>query len=182
MFQTAGPCSLSPLSAKPARLAGWMLLMVALLAAGVYANSLWNGFAFDDVGVIQNNPHVTDLAWSEIWTSNYWGAKDGMQPDVLYRPLTLWTYLVNQWFTPGVAWPFHLVNVLLHALVSVLVCVLTWRILGDWIIAADRRHFVRGASTAYRSGRERGGARGTAGNRGDAAGVALISAGDSVDG
>ena len=52
---------------------------------------------------------------------------DGV-PDVLYRPLTIWSYLANEALTPGSAWAYHLVNILLHAMVSVLVSVLACRI------------------------------------------------------
>jgi tetratricopeptide (TPR) repeat protein len=112
-----------------------MLLLVATVAALVYANSLKNGFAYDDLGVIKDNPHVVDLQWSSIWSDNYWRSTDGIQPDALYRPLTLWTYLVNQWYMPDITWPFHLVNVALHALVTLLVSLLAWRLLGDRLIA-----------------------------------------------
>jgi hypothetical protein len=112
-----------------------MPALVALLAAIVYANSLNNRFAFDDVGIVEKNPHVIDLQWTAIWHSNYWPTVEGVQPDALYRPLTLWTYLANQAIAPGVAWPFHLVNVLLHCLVTVLMMALAWRILGDRLVA-----------------------------------------------
>jgi tetratricopeptide (TPR) repeat protein len=128
--------SLSPgAPAARRRLGPWLLLPVALVAAGVYANSLRNGFAFDDVAIVKNNVHVSDLMWNTIWTDNYWPTNEGVQPDALYRPLTLWTYLANEWLTPGAAWAFHLVNVLLHVLVTVLVSMFAWRLLGDRRVA-----------------------------------------------
>ncbi len=78
-----------------------MLLLLALIAAGVYGNSLRNGYAFDDVTIIQNNQRVVDLSWTEIWATNYWPLVDGFQPDVLYRPLTMWSYLANEAMAPG---------------------------------------------------------------------------------
>jgi tetratricopeptide (TPR) repeat protein len=113
----------------------WMLVGIAIVACAVYANSLYNGFAFDDVAIVKDNIHVKDLMWNTIWTDNYWPTNEGIQPDALYRPLTLWTYLANEFLTPGAAWAFHLVNVLLHALVSVLVTMLSWRILGNRKVA-----------------------------------------------
>lgn len=117
-------------------LAAWVLVLIALVAGAVYANSLNNRFAFDDVAIVQNNAHVKDLMWNTIWTENYWPVTEGVQPDALYRPITLWTYLVNEYFAPGAAWTFHLVNVLLHALVTVLVALLAWRLIGDRRVAA----------------------------------------------
>jgi len=112
-----------------------MIALLGALAVGVYANSLCNDFAFDDLAIVQNNPHVVDLQWTTIWTDNYWPRTEGIQPDTLYRPLTLWTYLANQALTPGVPWPFHLVNIILHGLVTMLVGVLAWRLLGDRRVA-----------------------------------------------
>src|SRR5947207_10662458 len=93
------PARLAP-SAAP--MTWWMLLLIALLAAGAYANSLYNGFAFDDWAIVKNNQHVVDLEWSTIWTDNYWPKNEGIQPDALYRPLTLWSYLANQVTAPTV--------------------------------------------------------------------------------
>ena len=112
-----------------------MLAAVALIAVAVYVNSAWNGFAFDDTAIVGGNVNVVDLQWTRIWQDNYWAKHDGIQPDSLYRPLTLWSYLANQALLPGAAWAFHLVNVALHALVSVLVVLFAWRIVGDRNIA-----------------------------------------------
>jgi hypothetical protein len=129
-----GERRLAGASAAVRGLAVWILVLVGALAMGVYANSLTNEFAYDDVTIIKDNPHVVNLEWTTIWTDNYWPAVNGSMPDVLYRPVTLWSYLANQWLTPGVSWPFHLVNIVLHALVSVLVCVLAWRLIGNrWV-------------------------------------------------
>ncbi len=141
----------NPAKSRRNGLTWWMLALIALLAIAVYANSLKNGYAYDDVGIIQNTAHVLDLDWTRIWTDNYWPKVEGVQPDALYRPLTLWSYLANQAMGPavdqfcshfspvasggGFAWQFHLVNVLLHALVTVLVALLAWRILGNRAVA-----------------------------------------------
>lgn len=47
-------------------------LLVSLLAAGAYANSLGNGFAYDDEGVVSRNPLVTEGNWSESLSQPYW--------------------------------------------------------------------------------------------------------------
>lgn len=109
------------------RLAWWVLLVVGLLALLVYANSQHNQFALDDHGIIVNNPAVTNLHWHEIWSGSYWPSKGGPPGDVLYRPLTIYTYLVNQALAPDNPWAFHVVNIGLHALCSLLVTILAWR-------------------------------------------------------
>ena len=126
---------MSPALVPPRPVAWWMLLLVALLAAGAYANSVKNGYAYDDLGVIKNNAHVLNQEWTTIWTDNYWPSSGGRQPDTLYRPLTLWSYLANQALAPDSPGPFHFVNVALHTLISVLVSLLAWRLVGNRIVA-----------------------------------------------
>lgn len=111
-------------------LRAWMYVLMFLLAVGVYGNSIKNGFSLDDVAIVQTNEHVTGLHWAEIWGDNYWPKQDGVAPDVLYRPLTIWTYLANQAMAPGVAWTFHLTNVVLHGIATLLVTALGWRVFG----------------------------------------------------
>lgn len=103
------------------------ILAVALAALAVYANSLWNGFAYDDTWIIQRNDRVhqlTDL--SAIWLTPYWpsfGSQLG-----LYRPFAIFAYAVEWAISGGAPWFFHLVNVVLHAGVSVLVFLLIERL------------------------------------------------------
>ena len=112
-----------------------VLASVALLALGVYANSVGNGFALDDVGIITNHSSVQQHEWLRIWTENYWPCPEGA-PDLLYRPLTIFSYLCNHALNGDVTWPYHAVNVALHALVSVMVTLLAVRLLGNWRAAA----------------------------------------------
>ena len=101
--------------------------LVALAAIAVYANSLANGFAFDDVFIIQQNTRVHDVtAWRNIWLTPYWptfGTELG-----LYRPFIIFVYAVQWAIGDGAAWVFHLGNVLLHAFASVLVYLLIERV------------------------------------------------------
>ncbi len=113
------------------KLSWWLLLGIAAIAMTVYLNSLSNQFTFDDVAVVQNSEHVQNLDWSQIWSDNYWAAKDGNLPDILYRPFTIWSYLANQALLPNAAWAFHLTNVILHGLCTVMVAILAWRIFGS---------------------------------------------------
>lgn len=100
--------------------ARWAALALAVLAAGVYANATANGFALDDEYVIVNNPrvHGTDHL-PEILTEPYW--PNTPERLGLYRPLTGITYAVEWEIWGDDPLPFHVTNVLLHALVTVLV-------------------------------------------------------------
>ncbi len=78
----------------------WMLVLIALIAGAVYLNSLPNKFAFDDCGIIERNHYVTDLEWTAIWSNNYWPSPEG-PCDLLYRPLTIFSYLANHALAPA---------------------------------------------------------------------------------
>jgi Tfp pilus assembly protein PilF len=95
------------------------MLAVVIAALAVYANSLWNGFAYDDVYIIQQNERVHQLRdLSSIWLTPYWpsfGSQLG-----LYRPFTIFAFALEWAVSGGAPWFFHLMNVLLHAAVSVL--------------------------------------------------------------
>ena len=99
------------------------LIIVAAAALAVYANSLWNGFAYDDIWIIGSNERVHQLRdQSRIWLTPYWpsfGSQLG-----LYRPFAIFAFAVEWAISGGQPWFFHLINVLLHAGVSVLVYLL----------------------------------------------------------
>lgn len=96
-------------------------MLLAGLAILVYLNSLGNGFAFDDIGIILENPtvhHFTDPL--RIWLTPYWPGADALARG-LYRPLTI-QIMALQWAVgDGAPVVFHLLNVTLHAATSVLV-------------------------------------------------------------
>ena len=100
----------------------WLVAGGALLA---YLNNLGNGFVYDDRFVIERNPAVQNLEWSQLVTGSYWGE---IVEAGLYRPLTLLSFGLNRALGAS-ATGFHLVNDVLHAVASVLV-LLTARALG----------------------------------------------------
>jgi len=88
---------------------------VALVALVVYLPSLRNGFAYDDIRVIVNRPDLLDLShWRQILVAGWW-------PHALYRPLSRLSLALDWSVGGGAPWVFHLVNVVLHASVTVLV-------------------------------------------------------------
>jgi hypothetical protein len=103
------------------------IALVIIAALAVYANSLWNGFAYDDVWIIQRNDRVHQLKdLSLIWLTPYWpsfGTQLG-----LYRPFAIFAFAIEWAISGGAPWFFHLVNVLLHAGVSVLAYLLIERL------------------------------------------------------
>lgn len=112
-----------------ARYVRLVLILVGLAAIIVYLNSLANGFAYDDVAVIQSRELLHDLGrLPEIVTAEYWH-----EPGAgFYRPVTLVTYAVDWALWGGEPFGFHLTNVLLHAAVSLLVALLFLRFFPWW--------------------------------------------------
>jgi tetratricopeptide (TPR) repeat protein len=93
---------------------------VALVATAVYVNALGNGFALDDVFIIEQNSRAhdpTDLRATLL--TPYWsfrGAELG-----LYRPGAIFLFAVQWAAGNGAPWVFHAVSIALHALATSLV-------------------------------------------------------------
>jgi hypothetical protein len=99
----------------------WPAAIVALAAAAVYARTAGFAFVYDDIWVVRNNPLLHSLArWPEILAAPW-------QTHGLYRPLTSLTFAASWALGGGAPGGFHLVNLLLHALASVLVLLLAER-------------------------------------------------------
>ncbi|HZE74187.1 MAG TPA: hypothetical protein VE091_02690, partial [Gemmatimonadales bacterium] len=97
------------------RFSSFAPLIVFLVASAVYAQTVRYGFAGDDIGIIRDRPLFHDLHnWRAILAAPWW-------PNALYRPVTALSLAANWVAAGGDPRAFHLVNVLLHGLASVLV-------------------------------------------------------------
>ncbi len=95
---------------------------MAAAGAGVYLNTLDNGFALDDVPLVRDDPRIASLSGvPRLLLEPYW-RKDG-QSAGLYRPLANVSFALNRALLGAEPRGFHLVNALLHGLVSALVWV-----------------------------------------------------------
>ncbi len=105
-------------------------VIVLLAAMAVYLNALPNGFTYDDIPIILENAATQPTApWWEPWARPYWpGTNEGDELDVLYRPFTVQTYALERRLFGTWAMPPHLLNMVLHAAVSVGVFWLTKRL------------------------------------------------------
>jgi hypothetical protein len=103
---------------------------VFVLALGVFANSLFNDFVYDDVGVIATNPRL-DRPWDlkAIFSTDYWGEK--LTDSKLYRPLTILSFAVDcALFGKDPPTGIHAMNILANAAIAVLVYALVRRLWG----------------------------------------------------
>jgi hypothetical protein len=97
---------------------------VALVGAVVYANSLWNDFAFDDVHIIPRNTAIHSLSTLPgALTQPYWPDAYGRELG-LWRPVTTGSFGIFYALGGGSPVVYHAANVLGHAAVSALVVLL----------------------------------------------------------
>jgi tetratricopeptide (TPR) repeat protein len=99
-----------------------LLLFVALAA---YANALGNGFAYDDNLIIALNPVVTGGDWEGAFLGGYW--QQATEGSGLYRPITVASFTAEWGLWGGSPLGFHAVNIVAHALLSLLVLALLLR-------------------------------------------------------
>ncbi len=100
---------------SPARAA----LLVLIVALGTFANSALNGFAYDDNTIILEHPVVTEGRVIDALTSSYWPKV--VNGSGLYRPVTLSSFALEWGLWNGHPAGFHLVNLAVHALASLMV-------------------------------------------------------------
>ncbi|XP_071084997.1 protein O-mannosyl-transferase TMTC4-like [Haliotis cracherodii] len=97
-------------------------VIVFCLAVLCFANSHDAGFVYDDTWAIINNQDVLpETPLTAIFTHDFWGQVLDGKSHMSYRPLTVMTYRWNYAWS-GSLHPegFHVVNIVLHGLVSVI--------------------------------------------------------------
>ena len=106
------------------------ILLLTAISVAAYANTLLNGFVYDDGSQILNNVwirgwrHLDDVFLSDVW------AFAGVEGGNYYRPVMYLIYiLAHQAFGPS-PWGFHLVNVVLNCAVALTFFALAKRLLG----------------------------------------------------
>ncbi len=89
-------------------------------AVAVFLPALWNGFAGDDLVAVRDNPAAHSVgAALRAWFEPYWPGE--WRWAGLYRPVTILSYGLDWSLAGGATWWLHLVNVLLHAVVTAMV-------------------------------------------------------------
>ena len=110
------------------------IVLLVLLSSGT---SLQNGFAYDDVHIISENPTVKKPAgWFRYFSQPYWPGKVAAS---LYRPLTVIGFAAQWKLGGGSPRLFHVVNVVLYTACSLAVFWLATLLLppiAAWLVAA----------------------------------------------
>ena len=104
---------------SPRRLLARPRSAIAGLALAASVSGLANGFVYDDIPIIRQNPIVHQVeSVGRIWSTPYWSA------GLLYRPVTVQLFAAEWALGGGSPVVFHLVSVLL----KILTAVLLWRL------------------------------------------------------
>lgn len=88
-----------------------------------YWDSCRGGFVFDDSEAIVSNKDLRDeIPLGKLFVHDFWGENlSSNASHKSYRPLTILTFRFNYWLAGGLnPWSFHLFNVILNAVVSIL--------------------------------------------------------------
>ena len=103
---------------------GTAAALVGFVALAVFWNSLANKFAYDDYHIVVNNSSIHSLeSLAGSLKTPYWPSEYGRELG-LWRPATTGLLGLQYVFADGAPWLFHAVNMLGHALSSVLVLML----------------------------------------------------------
>jgi hypothetical protein len=100
-----------------------MLIAVLIILAGAcYANTLFNGFVYDDEQQILQNPYVKNWHYlPQVFGTTVWSFVGAAGTTNYYRPLMTFTFLLLWQMFGDVPFGFHLFNVALNAAVVVMV-------------------------------------------------------------
>ncbi|XP_063900716.1 protein O-mannosyl-transferase TMTC2-like [Zophobas morio] len=109
------------------------IFLVALLC---FINTSFHEFTFDDVAAVVNNQDLKSFSLKKIFSDDFWGRPlYYFNSNKSYRPLVILTYWVNVLIFGVWAPGFHMGNVLLHPISSVLVAHLCWKLFNNKEIA-----------------------------------------------
>src|SRR5579883_1065689 len=97
------------------------VLILILLAALPYVNSLANTFVYDDLPQILNNPYVHSFRYlGRIFGSTVWTFEGAQGTTNYYRPLMSFAYLIAYKIFGPIPFGFHLLNLVFHVAVVLL--------------------------------------------------------------
>ncbi|HET7101437.1 MAG TPA: tetratricopeptide repeat protein, partial [Terriglobia bacterium] len=89
--------------------------MLAVAAAVPYLNTLLNGFVYDDMTQVMNNPYIVNFHHlRQIFSTGVWSYVGQQGVSNYYRPMMTLGYLLCYQLFGKIAFGYHLVNLLLH--------------------------------------------------------------------
>ncbi|MFH1853995.1 MAG: tetratricopeptide repeat protein [Candidatus Omnitrophota bacterium] len=99
------------------------ILFIILIILIVFISSLANDFAWDDYDLVVSNPFIKSFSWlKEIFTNQLY--KGNEKESNFYRPLQLCSYILDYSLWQLNPFGYHLTNLILHMLNSVILYLL----------------------------------------------------------
>jgi len=106
---------------------------ILISAVLVYANAVGNAFVLDDTRIIRDDVRIRSLSnIPGLFASPYWDLEGA---NALYRPLVLVSYAINYALHGLSTSGYSIVNIALHAGVSVLLFAIVREVGGSWLAA-----------------------------------------------
>ncbi|MBI4455991.1 MAG: tetratricopeptide repeat protein [Acidobacteria bacterium] len=113
--------------------ARWHPWIIAALCVLAYSNTLGHELVWDDGAAIKGNPLVGSFNLRGIFTTAYWYPNPKLTD--LYRPITVLSFALNYAVNGFAPLFYHLTNVILHALNSLIVLLLLRRLTNSYRLA-----------------------------------------------
>jgi tetratricopeptide (TPR) repeat protein len=136
----------------------WLITLLLLLAILPYANTLQNGFVYDDNNEVLTNPFIRSFAHvGDIFSTRILAHLGARGATNYYRPISIFGFLICYRLFGLLPYGFHLANLLLHALIVCVLYGLSKRLLRDqWLAFAAAAifalHPIHTESVAWVSG------------------------------
>jgi Flp pilus assembly protein TadD len=112
------------------RIPAVLVLIIFIISFAVYFKTLSNDFVFDDRIQVLENHWIKDVQYiPDIFSKSVWGFQIETLTSSYYRPLMHLIFMFNYYVFGLKPWGFHLVNILFHSGVSILVFVISSRLL-----------------------------------------------------
>ena len=111
----------------------YSIFLIAALSFTPYLNSLSNDFVWDDTDLVRNNPDIKSFKkLPELFLSPFGNPVQFKENPLFYRPLIFFSYMVDYklWNTNPAG--YHLSNIILHTLSSVLIFLILLKIFSDF--------------------------------------------------
>jgi tetratricopeptide (TPR) repeat protein len=116
----------------------YIAIIPAALALLASINTLWNGFAADDLQQVVNNPSIKKLENIPlVFTTSVWSFATNdiiFAIDSYYRPMFNLLFTINYSLVGSHAWGWHLINTIIHAGVAYLMFLVMSAVTGrPWV-------------------------------------------------
>jgi len=136
-FTTTGAAPRTSAGTFTGRWESLVLPLLSLASIFCYANTLLNGFVYDDKLQILSNPYVKSWQYlPKIFGTTVWSFIGAAGDTNYYRPMMTFTYLLLWQAFGDLPFGYHLFNILLNALVVAFVYLVGKELFKNWPTAA----------------------------------------------